>query len=61
MKNMMNFRWAAQKTEGQAAQKGSPAGCGKGWSGLQKRTALRPTLFCSPPTHLKCAAHWPVL
>jgi len=31
-----------------AAQEGGPAGCGKGWGGLQKRAALWPALFCSP-------------
>jgi len=31
-----------------AAQKGGPAGYRKGWSGLQKRAALRPALFHSP-------------
>jgi len=30
-----------------AAQKDVPAGCGKGWAGLQKRATLRPALFCS--------------
>jgi len=32
-----------------AAQKGGPACSGKGLGGLQKRAALQPTHFCSPP------------
>jgi len=47
MKNV-NFRQAAQKTEGRAAQKGGPAGCEKWRGGLQKRAALRPAHFGSP-------------
>jgi len=34
-----------------AAQKGGPAGCGKGRGGLQKRVARRPALICSPLAH----------
>jgi len=50
MKNV-NFRRAAQKTEGQAGglhKKGGPAGYRKWQGGLQKRAALRPALFRSP-------------
>jgi len=46
---IVNFRRAAQKTEGwAAAQKGGTAGCGKGQGALQKTAALRPALFRSP-------------
>ena len=51
MKNV-NFRWAAQKTEGRAAQKDGPAGCGQGRAGLQKMEVLRPALFRSPRNRL---------
>jgi len=32
----------------QDAQKGGPAGCGKGRGGLQKRAILCPAFFCRP-------------
>jgi len=64
MKNV-NFRRAAQKTEGRAAKKGGAAGCGKGRAGLQKkgspplRPFLQPSLMCSPPARLNVQSTFP--